>query len=122
MDIKLKIWRQKNAEDKGGFETYALAGVSPDMSFLEMMDVLNEQLLHEGQDPVMFDNDCREGICGMCSLVIIGEPHGPVHLLTGEALAPDHVLDVDSVVACRIPVLLLRCDGDLKSLTDWRIF
>ena len=77
MDITLKIWRQKDAQAKGGFETYPLADVSPDMSFLEMLDVLNEKLVHDGIEPVMFDNDCREGICGMCSLVINGRPHGP---------------------------------------------
>jgi len=77
MDLTLKIWRQKNAADKGRFETYELGGVLEDMSFLEMLDVLNEKLLLEGRDPVLFDHDCREGICGMCSLVINGKPHGP---------------------------------------------
>ena len=82
MDITLKIWRQKSAKDTGRFQTYALPGVSPDMSFLEMLDVLNEKLLLEGQEPVEFDHDCREGICGMCSLVIDGKPHGPERAAT----------------------------------------
>ena len=76
MNLTLKIWRQKSAYDPGGFETYTLSDVLEEMSFLEMLDVLNEKLLLEGQDPVKFDHDCREGICGMCSLVINGEPHG----------------------------------------------
>ncbi len=77
MKLTLKIWRQKNSNDKGKLETYSLDNVSEHMSFLEMMDVLNEQLINEGQEPVAFDHDCREGICGMCSMHINGEPHGP---------------------------------------------
>ncbi len=77
MKLTLKIWRQKGPNDKGGIETYSLDNVSEHMSFLEMMDVLNEQLINEGQEPVAFDHDCREGICGMCSMQINGEPHGP---------------------------------------------
>jgi succinate dehydrogenase / fumarate reductase, iron-sulfur subunit len=77
MDLTLKIWRQKNAASKGGFETYQVSGISEDMSFLEMIDVLNNQLINEGQVPVAFDHDCREGICGMCSMYINGRPHGP---------------------------------------------
>lgn len=77
MKLTLKVWRQKSANDKGGLETYQLDNVSEHMSFLEMMDVLNEQLIVEGKDPVAFDHDCREGICGMCSMHINGEPHGP---------------------------------------------
>ncbi len=77
MKLTLKIWRQKDANDKGRLETYQLDNVSEHMSFLEMMDVLNEQLIAEGQVPVAFDHDCREGICGMCSMHINGEPHGP---------------------------------------------
>ena len=77
MKIFLKIWRQKNAEAKGGMVDYTLDGVSPDMSFLEMLDMLNEQIIEEGGEPVVFDHDCREGICGMCSLYINGEAHGP---------------------------------------------
>ena len=77
MNLTLKIWRQKSADDPGRFETYTLSDVLEEMSFLEMLDVLNEKLLLEGKDPVKFDHDCREGICGMCSLVINGRPHGP---------------------------------------------
>jgi succinate dehydrogenase / fumarate reductase iron-sulfur subunit len=77
MKLTLKVWRQKSANDKGKLETYSLDNVSKHMSFLEMMDVLNEQLIGEGQEPVAFDHDCREGICGMCSMHINGEPHGP---------------------------------------------
>ena len=77
MKLTLKIWRQKNSNDKGGIQTYSLDNVSEHMSFLEMMDVLNEQLITQGEDPVAFDHDCREGICGMCSMHINGEPHGP---------------------------------------------
>lgn len=82
MKLTLKIWRQKNASDKGAFVTYPIDGISTDMSFLEMMDVLNEELAHKGQDPVHFDHDCREGICGMCSLYINGHPHGPQQTTT----------------------------------------
>ncbi len=77
MNLTLKIWRQKNAQDKGGMVDYKLSDISPDMSFLEMLDVLNESLVYKGEDPVAFDHDCREGICGMCSLFINGEAHGP---------------------------------------------
>lgn len=77
MNLKLKIWRQSGAEDQGKMVDYDLGGVSPDMSFLEMLDVLNEKIINEGQEPVAFDHDCREGICGMCSLYINGEAHGP---------------------------------------------
>ena len=77
MKVTLKVWRQKSANDKGKIETYKLDNVSEHMSFLEMMDVLNEQLITEGNIPVAFDHDCREGICGMCSMHINGEPHGP---------------------------------------------
>lgn len=77
MNLKLLIWRQANALEKGSFAEYALNGVSPDMSFLEMLDVLNEQIIKEGGEAIEFDNDCREGVCGMCSLVIDGIPHGP---------------------------------------------
>ena len=89
MDLTLKVWRQKNAKEKGHFETYKVKGISPDSSFLEMLDILNEQLITEGMDPVAvekgckssgpvsFDHDCREGICGACSLYINGRAHGP---------------------------------------------
>lgn len=77
MKITLKIWRQKNREAKGAFKTYAMDHVSEDMSFLEMLDVLNNDLIRKGEESVAFDHDCREGICGMCSLYINGRPHGP---------------------------------------------
>ena len=82
MNLTLKVWRQANAEAKGKMETYSIADVSPDMSFLEMMDVLNEQLITQWVDPVAFYHDCREGICGMCSMFINGEAHGPDRLVT----------------------------------------
>jgi succinate dehydrogenase / fumarate reductase iron-sulfur subunit len=77
MNLTLKVWRQKNANSKGELKTYSLKDISPDMSFLEMFDVLNEELLLKGEDPIAFDHDCREGICGMCSMYINGHPHGP---------------------------------------------
>lgn len=77
MNLTLKIWRQKSASDKGKIVTYPIADVDPDQSFLEMMDVLNEQLVEKGEETIEFDHDCREGICGSCSLQINGEPHGP---------------------------------------------
>jgi len=77
MNIKLKIWRQKNAQTKGKFEKYVLENVSSEMAFLEMMDFLNQKLIAEGKEPVAFEHDCREGICGCCSLFINGQPHGP---------------------------------------------
>jgi succinate dehydrogenase / fumarate reductase, iron-sulfur subunit len=82
MNLTLKIWRQKNHSDKGGFKEYKVTDISKDMSFLEMLDVLNEQLTEKGEDPVHFDHDCREGICGMCSLYINGNPHGPLQTTT----------------------------------------
>ena len=82
MKLTLKVWRQANADAKGKMETYQMSEVSPDMSFLEMMDVLNEELIEKGIDPVAFDHDCREGICGMCSMFINGEAHGPDRLIT----------------------------------------
>jgi len=82
MNLTLKIWRQENTETKGSFETYPISGISPDMSFLEMIDVLNEKLIVEGKEPVAFDHDCREGICGMCSMYINGRPHGPKNAVT----------------------------------------
>jgi succinate dehydrogenase / fumarate reductase iron-sulfur subunit len=77
INITVKVWRQKSPRDKGAFETYQLKDISQGSSFLEMLDILNEQLVNEGKDPVVFDHDCREGICGMCSLYIDGHPHGP---------------------------------------------
>lgn len=77
LDLTLQIWRQKNSDSLGNLQTYTLTGISTDMSFLEMLDVLNEKLTKEGKDPVAFDHDCREGICGMCGSVINGIAHGP---------------------------------------------
>ena len=82
MNLTLKIWRQKNAKDKGKMVEYPISGIDGDMSFLEMLDVLNEELIEKGDEPVAFDHDCREGICGMCSLYINGEAHGPDRLVT----------------------------------------
>lgn len=109
MKITLKVWRQKNANDKGGFATYPLDNVSPDMSFLEMFDVLNEDLLLKGEDPIAFDHDCREGICGMCSMYINGHPHGPLQTTTCQ-LHMRHFNDGDTIVvepwrASAFPVL-----------------
>ena len=78
LNLKLKIWRQDSATDSGRFETYDINNLNTHMSFLEMIDVLNEQLVSDGREPVAFDHDCREGICGMCSMVINGRPHGPL--------------------------------------------
>jgi len=76
-EIKIKVWRQKGPKAKGKFETYTVNDISTGTSFLEMMDILNDKLIREGQDPIAFDHDCREGICGVCSLYINGRPHGP---------------------------------------------
>ncbi len=102
MKITLKVWRQKNANDKGGLVTYKLDDVSPDMSFLEMFDVLNEDLVQKGEDPVHFDHDCREGICGMCSMYINGKPHGPKQTTT-----------------CQLHMRSFR-DGDTITVEPWR--
>jgi succinate dehydrogenase / fumarate reductase iron-sulfur subunit len=82
MKITLKVWRQQNKTSPGGFKTYPCDHVSSDMSFLEMIDVLNGELIKKGEDPIAFDHDCREGICGMCSLYINGHPHGPLQTTT----------------------------------------
>jgi succinate dehydrogenase / fumarate reductase, iron-sulfur subunit len=82
MNLTLKVWRQKNSTDTGRFETYQVSDISSEMSFLEMIDVLNERLIKEGKDPIAFDHDCREGICGTCSMYINGRPHGPWHANT----------------------------------------
>jgi len=103
MDLKLKIWRQKDADSKGEFKTYQLNDISPDMSFLEMLDVLNETLIQKGEIPVHFDHDCREGICGTCSMYINGRPHGPQ---TG-------------VTTCQLHMRSFN-DGDTITIEPWR--
>jgi succinate dehydrogenase / fumarate reductase iron-sulfur subunit len=103
MNLTLKVWRQKGPEDKGGMETYKLKDISGDMSFLEMMDVLNNQLIEDGLDPVAFDHDCREGICGMCSMYINGQAHGPESLIT----------------TCQLHMRSFK-DGDTIYIEPWR--
>jgi len=98
MKIYLKIWRQKNANDKGAMVDYTLDGVESDMSFLEMLDVLNEELIEKGEEPVEFDHDCREGICGTCSLMINGRPHGPDSRITVCQLHMRSFNDGDTIV------------------------
>ena len=98
MKITLKVWRQENPNAKGEFRTYNLDEISPDMSFLEMMDVLNEELVHKGEDPVHFDHDCREGICGTCSMFINGRPHGPQRGVTTCQLHMRSFNDGDTIV------------------------
>ena len=103
MQLTLRIWRQRDASSRGTFERYEVSDVTPDMSFLEMLDLLNERLIGEGKEPVAFDHDCREGICGMCSLVINGRPHGP-----------------DSGVAtCQLHMRRFR-DGQTITIEPWR--
>ncbi|MFO7721606.1 MAG: succinate dehydrogenase/fumarate reductase iron-sulfur subunit [Bacteroidales bacterium] len=97
MDLTLKIWRQKNSTEKGGIVTYKVTGVTPDSSFFEMLDVLNQQLIMENQDPVAFDHDCREGICGTCSLFINGRPHGPKRGVTTCQLHMRSFADGDTI-------------------------
>ncbi len=97
MQLTLKIWRQKNANTKGRFETYQVEA-SPDMSFLEMLDVLNEDLIAKKEEPVAFEHDCREGICGTCNMVINGEPHGPMQGTTTCQLHMRHFKDGDTIV------------------------
>ncbi len=98
MTINLKVWRQKNTETPGKFEDYKLDGVSEHMSFLEMLDVLNENLIKEGKDPVEFDYDCREGICGSCNMVINGRAHGPKHKTAACQLHMRTYNDGDTIV------------------------
>ena len=98
MKLTLKIWRQENANTKGKMVTYPIDGVEGDMSFLEMLDVLNEELINKGDQPVEFDHDCREGICGACSLQINGEPHGPDKLVTTCQLHMRSFKDGDTIV------------------------
>ncbi|PCE66435.1 succinate dehydrogenase/fumarate reductase iron-sulfur subunit [Sediminicola luteus] len=103
MNLTLKIWRQKGANDKGKMVDYKVTDISEHMSFLEMMDVLNEQLIAEGEEPVAFDHDCREGICGMCSMYINGEAHGPDRGIT----------------TCQLHMRMFN-DGDTITIEPWR--
>lgn len=98
INLTLKVWRQKNSSDKGSLETYNVKGISTEMSFLEMFDVLNEQLIEENKEPIAFDHDCREGICGMCSMYINGRPHGPWHGTTTCQLHMRAFKDGDTIV------------------------
>ena len=103
MNLTLHIWRQKNRADEGRFVTYPAQGISPDMSFLEMLDVVNEGLVLKGEEPVAFDHDCREGICGQCGVVINGNPHGPRQATT----------------SCQLHMRSFK-DGDELSIEPWR--
>jgi len=103
MDFTLKIWRQENATAKGRFETYPVSGISADCSFLEMLDILNQRLINKFEKPVCFDHDCREGICGACSLYINGRPHGPD----------------SAVTACQLHMRKFK-DGDTITVEPWR--
>lgn len=98
MNLTLKIWRQKNSKSTGSLVDYKVSDISPDMSFLEMFDVLNEQLINKGEEPIVFDHDCREGICGMCSMYINGRPHGPWHGTTTCQLHMRAFKDGDTIV------------------------
>jgi succinate dehydrogenase / fumarate reductase, iron-sulfur subunit len=102
MKITLKIWRQQGRNTKGQFKTYSLDHVSSDMSFLEMLDVLNQDLIKKGEEPVTFDHDCREGICGVCSLYINGRPHGPLQTTT-----------------CQLHMRTFK-DGETITIEPWR--
>jgi succinate dehydrogenase / fumarate reductase, iron-sulfur subunit len=103
MNLTLKVWRQKNTDTKGNFETYPVTGISSEMSFLEMFDVLNERLINEGKDPIAFDHDCREGICGACSMHINGRAHGPWAGTT----------------TCQLHMRAFK-DGDTVTVEPWR--
>lgn len=103
MKLKLKVWRQKNQADKGKFETYEVSDISSEMSFLEMFDVLNERLIHEGHEPIAFDHDCREGICGTCSMYINGKAHGPW----------------EGTTTCQLHMRAFK-DGDTIVVEPWR--
>ncbi len=103
MNLTLKVWRQKNTKSSGKFETYTAKSVSPDMSFLEMLDVVNEDLIKGGKEPIAFDHDCREGICGMCSMYINGRAHGPNK----------------GVTTCQLHMRSFK-DGDTVIIEPWR--
>ena len=103
MNLTLKVWRQKNAQSQGKLVSYPAHNVSPDMSFLEMIDEVNEELIKKGDDPIAFDHDCREGICGMCSMVIDGRPHGPK----------------DAITTCQLHMRSFT-DGDVITIEPWR--
>ena len=103
ISFKLRIWRQRGPKEKGVFEEYDMKNISTEMSFLEMIDVLNEQLVEEGKEPVVFDHDCREGICGMCSMFVNGHPHGP---------------DED-VTTCQLHMRKFK-DGETITVEPWR--
>ena len=98
INLKLKVWRQKDSDDKGGFKTYYSRDISTDMSFLEMIDVINEQLTLNGENPIAFDHDCREGICGMCGAMVNGRAHGPEKGTTLCQLHMRHFSDGDTIV------------------------
>jgi len=98
LNLTLKVWRQKGPDSRGRLETYNSANISTDMSFLEMIDVVNEQLTVEGKEPIAFDHDCREGICGMCGSVVNGRPHGPEKGTTLCQLHMRHFSDGDTIV------------------------
>jgi len=97
LNLTLRVWRQRGPGDAGGFETYKADGINDDMSFLEMLDVVNEGLITEGKDPIAFDHDCREGICGSCGFVIDGRPHGPQPGTTVCQLHMRHFKDGDNI-------------------------
>ena len=110
MNLKVKVWRQKNANTTGAFVTYDVTGISDEMSFLEMLDILNEKLIREGGEPIAFDHDCREGICGMCSMYINGRAHGPNKGVTTCQLHMRSFKDGDTIIiepwrAAAFPVL-----------------
>ncbi|GIH15052.1 succinate dehydrogenase/fumarate reductase iron-sulfur subunit [Rugosimonospora africana] len=97
MNLKLRVWRQHGPDESGRMVTYAVEGISPDASFLEMLDVLNEKLILDGEDPIAFDHDCREGICGMCGMMINGVAHGPERATTTCQLHMRHFADGDTI-------------------------
>jgi len=113
IELTLKIWRQKGPDAPGRFQTYASGPISTEMSFLEMLDVLNERLTREGEEPVGFDHDCREGICGMCGAVVNGQPHGPEKETTLCQLHMRHFKDGDTLVIEPFRARAYRLEKDL---------